>query len=336
MYLSKRNGIYHLYYRTEDGRLKSITTKCKLKSDAIKFVSQFQQNLSDKKDIIKKISFTEFQEFYAQYASSRFSSQYQIFVKNAFKQFRRIINPNSLLNEIKAYHIEKFVQLKLSEANEYIINGYLRTLQGAFQRAIELGYLKENVFKKVKKLKTKSNPPTFPTFDDFNKILLSEKDDILKLIYIVAFYTGMRMGEIRFLKWSSIDFNTNLISVNNHEYFTTKSKLARVIPLHRKLKELLLTHLEVNADNEYVFMKNGIPYTKDFISSRFKRAIRKALVNPRLHFHSLRHGFASNLVLKGVSIYEVSKLLGHSDITTTQIYAHLKNESLINAVELLE
>ena len=194
----------------------------------------------------------------------------------------------------------------------------------------------ENVFKKIKKLKTTNNTPAFPTLEDLNKILEQEKDKTLKLIYLFGFYTGMRMGEIRFLKWNSINFNTNLISVNNHESFTTKSRLARVIPLHKKLRRLLLEYKKSQSMNEYVFMKKEFVFTKDFISAKFKKAVRDAKLNPSLHFHSLRHGFASNLVLKGVSIYEVSKLLGHADIKTTQIYAHLRSDDLRNAVERLD
>ena len=75
---------------------------------------------------------------------------------------------------------------------------------------------------------------------------------------------------------------------------------------------------------------------RDYISTNFKKAVRDADVIPELHFHSLRHGFASNLILKGVSIYEVSKLLGHADIKTTQIYAHLRSDDLQNAVDRLD
>ena len=83
-------------------------------------------------------------------------------------------------------------------------------------------------------------------------------------------------------------------------------------------------------------MYNDQTMSQDFLSHKFAAYIRKAKINSKLNFHSLRHTFASRLVQRGVSIYEVSKLLGHSDIKTTQIYAHLRNEDLRNAVELLE
>lgn len=74
---------------------------------------------------------------------------------------------------------------------------------------------------------------------------------------------------------------------------------------------------------------------QDWIVHNFKKYVLKANINPKLHFHSLRHTFASWLVQAGVSIYKVSKLLGHSDVKTTEIYSHLRIEDLRNSVEKL-
>jgi len=68
--------------------------------------------------------------------------------------------------------------------------------------------------------------------------------------------------------------------------------------------------------------------TKDYLSKRFKRYVHIAGMNPKLHFHSLRHTFATWLVQDGVSLYEVQKLLGHSSIAVTQVYSHLQPEQL--------
>ena len=80
----------------------------------------------------------------------------------------------------------------------------------------------------------------------------------------------------------------------------------------------------------------GIQYHHDTISQNFKKAVLKSDVDNELHFHSLRHSFASNLVMKGVPILGVSNLLGHQDISTTQIYSHLRKEELVKAVNCLD
>lgn len=75
---------------------------------------------------------------------------------------------------------------------------------------------------------------------------------------------------------------------------------------------------------------------QDYLVKNYKKFVLKAGINPKLNFHSLRHTFASWLVQRGVSIYHVSKLLGHADIKTTEIYAHVRAEDLRASVELLE
>ncbi len=70
-------------------------------------------------------------------------------------------------------------------------------------------------------------------------------------------------------------------------------------------------------------------------SKQFKKAVRASNVNANIHFHSLRHSFASALVQRGVSLYAVKELLGHENIKTTQIYSHLQRENLLQAVNML-
>ena len=79
----------------------------------------------------------------------------------------------------------------------------------------------------------------------------------------------------------------------------------------------------------------GFKLNEDFVSRKFKQAVRKAKLDEGIHFHTLRHSFASNLVQKGVSLYVVKELLGHESITTTQIYSHLQKKNLRDAIDLL-
>jgi integrase len=286
------------------------------------------------KELIKKYTYSEFKNFYLGYASSRFSQNYQEFIKIAFNQFAKVIDPDKNLSDITIIDIENFITLKRQKTREHIVNGYLRTLQGAFQRAIEFGMIEENLFRVVKKLKPPKDKPLFFSKEEFDLLIRNENEDRFKFLYKFGLLTGMRMGEIRFLKWNSIDFQKNLITINNHDKFTTKSKKSRDIPLHNSLMEELLK-MKGQLD-EYIFLNKGRQYTKDLLTSNFKAAVRRAKLNDKLHFHSLRHTFASWLVQAGVNIYEVSRLLGHSDIKTTQIYAHLRTDDLRQAVETLD
>lgn len=88
--------------------------------------------------------------------------------------------------------------------------------------------------------------------------------------------------------------------------------------------------------SDHVFTLKGRRISEDWLTHRFKSYIRKAGLNPRLHFHSLRHTFATWLVQEGVSIYEVQKLLGHSSISVTQVYSHLPASELHGAVNKIQ
>lgn len=140
----------------------------------------------------------------------------------------------------------------------------------------------------------------------------------------LTLYTGMRISEIRNLKWSDIgDLSIRVNSKGKEKY----------IPLSQKAKTLIRS---IERSSEYVFPnKGGNPFRSDYLSKKFKEFIRKAKLNDNYSFHTLRHSFASHLVMNAVSIYKVSKLLGHSSVTTTQIYAHLSPESLEDVMDKL-
>jgi integrase len=333
MYLVKRKKIYHFFYHDKEKKFRSISTKCNLRKDAEKFAVEFLNAMKNDRSAAENYTLAEFELYYKSFATTRFTKSYRDFLDHAFKQFKRTILPSAKIKNITAVDIERFIQLKRKEAGDRIINGYLRSLQGAFERAVEFGFIERNVFKEVKKLKPVENPPVFLTRKEFQTLLEYEKDFQISLIYRTAIYTGMRMGELRFLRWSSIDFEKNFIMVKNHEEFSTKSKRSRVIPLHKDLRADLLKLRK--EPNDYVFLKGEKVFTKDFLSARFKKTVREAGLNDRYHFHTLRHTFASWLVQNGVSIYHVSKLLGHSDIKTTEIYAHLRSEDLRSVVDTL-
>ena len=149
----------------------------------------------------------------------------------------------------------------------------------------------------------------------------------------------MRLGELLNMKWNWIDFKQNIITVQCSASFTTKSKRERIIPISANLRSQLSNQLPKVLDlekNNFVFTRiNKVKLNEDLISKQFKKSVRAANLDEKIHFHTLRHSFASQLVQKGVSLYVVKELLGHEDLSTTQIYAHLQQQNLRDAVNLL-
>ena len=211
-------------------------------------------------------------------------------------------------------------------------------MKSAFNKAILWGYLDQNPFNKIKLPKIPKNNPLFIQESELEDLVKLEDDELLKSIYLFAFNTGLRLGEITNLKWNTVDFSDKIISVQNTIDFTTKGKQERIIPMNESVFHLLSNRfpkvINITKDS-FVFSNNGIKLNGDFISKRFKKIIRKSKLNQDLHFHDLRHSFASNLVKKGVLIFTIKELLGHQDVKTTQIYSHLTIDSLQNAVNQL-
>ncbi len=123
-------------------------------------------------------------------------------------------------------------------------------------------------------------------------------------------------------------FSYNPLLSNNLTWYNN-----RVIPLNNIALDII--QKQKGKHPEYVFIsKSGKKIHQDKPHSNLKRALNK--IGLKGDVHKLRHSFASKLVMKGESLYTVSKLLGHSDLETTQIYAHLAPGYLKDAVNKLD
>ncbi|MGE5443321.1 MAG: site-specific integrase [Ignavibacteriales bacterium] len=162
--------------------------------------------------------------------------------------------------------------------------------------------------------------------------LLACSSPQLRAILICALNTGMRKGEIISLKWSNVDLDSNVITL---EATNTKSKKARKIPINSKLRKTLLEEKLKGGGSEYVFLNsNGSPYKRQgSLKQAFGGACRRAGIEG-LRFHDLRHTAATRMVESGAKIVAVSRILGHADLKTTMRYAH-PEDSLKEAVETL-
>ena len=338
MFLFKRNGVYQLQYIDEvENRVKRISTKTRIKSDALKFLSEFKKNLA-KKDKVEFITLEQFKQIYFDYANTVFSQSYiKRAIEYSFNTLIKEIDGNTPLLRISIRQLETFLLSHFNKSKSGAHSIY-RTLKSSFQKAVQWKYLTDNPIKSIKLPKMSKSYPVYITKTELQKILSNESNQDFREIYLFAFYTGMRLNEIINLMWNSIDLDSNKITVNNTGDFTTKSKLERIIPINDSLLKVLCNRKErIDYDvNDFVFAKSrGVKFNPDTVSRNFKRAAIKSNLNPKIHFHTLRHSFASNLVTNGVSLYIVKELLGHQDYSTTQIYSHLSNSSLEEAVNKL-
>lgn len=154
--------------------------------------------------------------------------------------------------------------------------------------------------------------------------------DHITPMVLLSLNTGMRRGELFTLAWESVDLRHNTISVLASH---SKGNTTRAIPLNA---ESLAVLLAIKPDPA-----KGLVFKSPVTGGKFdnvKKAwaeVTKAAKIPDLRWHDLRHDFASQLVMKGASLYTVQKLMGHANARMTQRYAKLAPSTLADAVGML-
>ncbi len=177
----------------------------------------------------------------------------------------------------------------------------------------------------------------FLSEEELNNLLAEIKKHSYS-VYLMALISadcGLRAGEIFKLTWADVSLEKQMLFLRD-----TKNGRNRYAYMTNRVFEEL-SKLKQFEGNEFVFQgRNGNKI--EHVSRTFERAVRALGLNngitdrrQKVVFHSLRHTFASRLVQKRVSLYEVKELLGHSDISMTERYSHLADETLREAVSKL-
>lgn len=149
---------------------------------------------------------------------------------------------------------------------------------------------------------------------------------VLELLYAC----GARVSEVANLKVKDVDFKTSRIKVFG------KGSKERIIPMHTKAAAAMRQYAELARDkllggksSELFFVSNrGNPYSDQAIRKMFKSALMKAGLDPSLSPHAMRHSFATDVLGGGADLRSVQEMLGHSSLSTTQIYTHVSPERL--------
>ena len=336
IFKTKKSPFYQLTYDL-NGKRTTVSTKTANQKEAYKFMANFSRESNEPKEQIHFISLSKFRDEYKEYIKLTKSKSYLRSVELSFKQLISFAGDISL-NRLSILTLDKFVTSTFARTQRGA-GLYYRTLKAAFSKAVLWNYLSDNPLKKIKAPKIAKPFPVFISDIELRIILEHTHKEYLKVLFTTAFYTGMRLGELLNMKWNWIDFKHNIITVQCSATFTTKSKKERIIPISPLLRSQLSNQLPkvINLENNsFVFTRiNGIKLNEDFISKQFKKSVRAAGLDDKIHFHTLRHSFASQLVQKGVSLYVVKELLGHEDLSTTQIYSHLQKQNLEEAISLL-
>lgn len=149
---------------------------------------------------------------------------------------------------------------------------------------------------------------------------------ILELLYS----SGLRLAEVQSLRIKDVDFNRQLLRI------TGKGNKTRVVPFGQKAKDAVMQWLQIYplwhgdfVPEAHVFItQKGNPLGARQIENRVKLQAQRAGVNIDLHPHLLRHCFASHMLSNSRDLRAVQEMLGHTNLTTTQIYTHVDFDHL--------
>ena len=145
-----------------------------------------------------------------------------------------------------------------------------------------------------------------------------------KVILTLLYSTGLRISELVKLLKRDIDFDERTIRVRG------KGDKDRIVLFDESTKELLLDYLDVDKhSSEYIFInKNGNKLTPRYVQMMIKKYADKAGIKKKVTPHVLRHSFATHLLKNGVDIRVIQQLLGHSSLSTTQIYTSVDMDTI--------
>ncbi len=249
------------------------------------------------------------------------------------KGFIKWINKNnkqSLLN-IKESSVNRYISylfsLKLKSSS---VNRKISSLKSFYLFLQKKKLIRYSPFSEVISPKQEKYLPASMSESEVEKLLNSpdaskEIEQRDKAMIEMLYATGMRISELVNLKITDIDMNRSVIKVMG------KGSKERLIPFGESASEALFNYLKIRKDSssKEVFISNrGKKITRVAFWQRIKVYLLRENLKISISPHTLRHAFATHLLNRGADLRSVQLLLGHSDLSTTQIYTHIAKQRL--------
>jgi site-specific recombinase XerD len=247
---------------------------------------------------------------------------------------------------IKTYlfHVSEFLEeIKTPESVEqFRSQEYFVQLQDKMDaktinlRISAVKFFYSNVLKKDMLITYMKRPKRLPqvlTKGDVIKILSCVSNPKHRLVLELIYGCGLRVSEAARLKKQNLDFGSNTLIVREG-----KGKKDRLVNLPKTTAKKLQAYLVAREDaNPYVFdSSRGDHLTVKTIQAIFKNSCRKAGIKKKVSVHSLRHSYATHLLEQGTDLRIIQRLLGHSDVRTTQIYTQVSAGLLKNIISPMD
>ncbi len=250
------------------------------------------------------------------------------------EEFRKFLGEPGSIEGVNYLLLRKYLaQLKAEGLRTRTISRRLSSLRSFFKFLTREGLLKNNPILSLSSPKLDKHLPQFLTEEEvtrlINVVVPKDKKDELgirnKAILETFYSTGMRISEAVSLNIDDVDFITGTVKVMG------KGKKERLVPIGDHAISALRNYLEnrKKKQEQALFLnKNGKRITDRGVRGVMSRYLRLASIKEGVSVHTLRHSFATHLLNHGADLRSVQELLGHANLSTTQIYTHLTTEKL--------
>jgi len=253
--------------------------------------------------------------------------------KNTLVHLKNYTGGHTQFSAITDGWLEQFKSYLLTIVSQNTAHTYFSKIKAALNQAVKDKIIIQNPGNLVAQVKKQDIEQSFLTFDELQLLgITSCENNELKKAFLFACYTGLRLSDIRALKWENI-------RENKIEYRQLKTKGFEYLDLSPMARKLLTekTYPKIlSMQNTNVF---NLP-SQSHICYLLKRWCKRAGIDKRVTFHTSRHTFATlALTQQGADLYTVSKLLGHKSIQATQIYAKIvdeKKKALMDSLPMIE
>lgn len=240
------------------------------------------------------------------------------------------------LNEIDFPLIRKFFEIQKKEGvSSGTTARYRSSLKGFFKYLSKNQYIEKNPVDKLASTKISRKLPSYLTFNEIELILdkINHADIPLglrdKAMLEIAYSCGLRVSELINLKISDLFFNEEVIRVIG------KGSKQRLVPIGTSAINWVTEYLKfsrpilenkIKSANIVFLNKRGTKLSRMGIWKILDKYAKEAGITKDVHPHVLRHSFATHLIEGGADLRAVQEMLGHSDISTTQIYTHIDRD----------
>ena len=240
---------------------------------------------------------------------------------------------NKDLLKLSNKELEKYITT-LEEYAPSTVSRNISSIKGFYNYMMKVNKISNNPSELIKEPKLGIHLPEYLTVDEVNRLLdidiKNNYDYRNKAILELMYATGLRISEVISLEFKNIDFDDCIVRIIG------KGSKERIVPINDYALDALKDYIDIarpnmliKGDNNYLFLNNhGTKMTRQGIFKMIKKECQLKGIDKNISPHTLRHTFATHLLENGADLRVIQELLGHSDISTTQIYTHVSNDKL--------